>query len=670
MAPRILFIVPADYDSLKKKGVADMILERDENGFFEKVITVHPFVKKTNVIRLSNIHTLYEIGYEFFGSNFFSKILAKLLLPVYSIALLFIIVYVSKTNRVDMIRSTDPFLCGGLALITSKMMRIPYCVSIHADYTKRYELNSIKNIHGLKLPQKALCFITKLVLSRADLIMPIRESLIDWSVKNGAQRKKVSIIPHGIDFSDFKENKDIDIFNILKIPRNKKIVSFVGRLSKENYVYDLIEFVRNVSEKRDDFLLVIAGDGEEKESLMNIIKGDSSLSNHIRILGFQPREVCFHLRESSAVSLCLMGGFSLIEACAAASPVISYDVEWHHELIKNGVSGILIKEHDTKKVAEAVCFLLDNQKSSKEMGDNAKKIALERHDIANTSNIKRTCYEKILFSKRKYNNFYPQKNPAFEIKLDNKWYTDWHFCQLKDRASAGVILKRWKNFEKVLNLWLKDVKSSCKNRQVNMLDAGCGDGVNLMFFASFIKRANLGAVLFGTDYNLLRLKRAKDKFPDVQLVNSLINNSPFQDNYFDVVLLNHVLEHVHDDDATLNDLSRIIKDSGILLLCVPNEGCFMANIRNKFFQKDILTTTDHVNFYKESSLRERVKKSNFEVLFLFKEGFFFPHLRISRFFNLVYGGNVITNALHFLFPSQSTELFFVLRNHCTKYHDK
>jgi len=39
-----------------------------------------------------------------------------------------------------------------------------------------------------------------------------------------------------------------------------------------------------------------------------------------------------------------MGGFSLIEAYAAGRPVVSYDVEWHSELVKNNETGFLIPE--------------------------------------------------------------------------------------------------------------------------------------------------------------------------------------------------------------------------------------------------------------------------------------------------------------------------------------
>ncbi len=405
MARRILFIVPADYDSLKKKGVADMILERDENGFFEKVITVHPFVKKSKVIRLNNIHTIYEIGYDLPGSNFLTKILTRLLLPAHTLKLLFIIRRIIKTEQINIIRSTDPFFCGVLALITSRVSRIPYCISIHADYSKLYELAGIKNIHGISLPPKLIYFITKLVLSKASLVMPIRESLVSWAVNSGADEKKVFTIPHGIDFLALEKGNDIDIFDAFKIPKNKKIISFVGRLSKENYVYDIIEVVKKVSRKRNNFVLLMAGDGAEKENLKNIIKNDRILCNNIKILDFQPRDICYRLRKASAVSLCLMGGFSLIEACAAASPVISYDVEWHYELIKDGVTGFLISEGNIEKVAEKIIFLFNNPEIARDVGKAAYQLVYEKHSIAQTSLVKKKIYSELLHKEVSYGQF-------------------------------------------------------------------------------------------------------------------------------------------------------------------------------------------------------------------------------------------------------------------------
>ena len=64
MKPSILFIVPAEYEALKEKGVDSMILERDEDGFFGKVITLHPCCSKTRSISLNECHEIYEVGFD------------------------------------------------------------------------------------------------------------------------------------------------------------------------------------------------------------------------------------------------------------------------------------------------------------------------------------------------------------------------------------------------------------------------------------------------------------------------------------------------------------------------------------------------------------------------------------------------------------------------------
>ena len=120
------------------------------------------------------------------------------------------------------------------------------------------------------------------------------------------------------------------------------------------------------------------------------------LNKRVLITGFQPREVCYDLRRVSDVSLCLMAGFSLIEACAAGSPIVSYDVDWHSELVVDKETGFLLKEHDTDGVVSALDWILDHPTESEAMGRKAKSLAFECHDLAKTSAIKISCYSELL----------------------------------------------------------------------------------------------------------------------------------------------------------------------------------------------------------------------------------------------------------------------------------
>jgi len=91
-----------------------------------------------------------------------------------------------------------------------------------------------------------------------------------------------------------------------------------------------------------------------------------------------------------------MGGYSLIEACAAGSPVVAYDVEWHSELVQTGKTGQLVREHDILGLTQAVDTLLTYPDEAKAMGATAKQWAFERHDIRKTSLVKRECYNQLL----------------------------------------------------------------------------------------------------------------------------------------------------------------------------------------------------------------------------------------------------------------------------------
>ena len=396
MKPSILFVVPAEYDELKEKGVESMIFERDENGFFGKVITVHPFAKHTRVIVLDEVHQVHEIGFDLIPGAARFRALKYLQAPLHFLRVVRTIVRLIKDFEIDLLRGNDPFWMGFFAYLGSRFCKVPYCVSIHADYDRRIELDksiSISTVFGSYGLAKRL---ERLVLSRASLVLPIRQSLAVKASQNGALSKRTRIIPHGIDLSAFNRPPTSDIRGWLEIDPSKKIVSFVGRLSLENYVDDVLKIAESLAHKREDFMLVMIGGGKEETRLKAVVAGDPVLAQCVRMVGFQSRAVCVDVRRASYASLCLMAGFSLIEACAAGRPVISYDVEWHSELVKNVETGFLLKESDVEGVVNGLVWLLDHPAESDAMGANARLLAFERHDLAKTSETKVRWYSELL----------------------------------------------------------------------------------------------------------------------------------------------------------------------------------------------------------------------------------------------------------------------------------
>lgn len=376
MKPRILFLVPAELDALRKKGVERMILERDEGGFFERVVTVHPLAPIARTIDLNETHRVYELG----GS----------LSPFRLWRTFQDAVRIAKDERVNLVRATDAYLMGLMAWWVARAQRIPFCISVHADYGKRFALAPASGRQAWL--RRVATVMSPFVLRRADMVLPIRESLVPSLVAAGAPAPRVRVIPHGVDLSLF-EAHPVTAALEFNLPEGKRIVSFVGRLTADNYAGDIASVIARVARRRSDVLFVIVGEGPGEPLLRTV---QSEFPEAVRLLPFQSRERVAQLRLQSAASLCLMAGFSLIEACAAGSPPIAYDVEWHRELVKDGVTGYLVKEHDIDGVVAAIERLLDRPAERAAMGARARALAFERHELTATSRIKQACYTALL----------------------------------------------------------------------------------------------------------------------------------------------------------------------------------------------------------------------------------------------------------------------------------
>lgn len=83
-------------------------------------------------------------------------------------------------------------------------------------------------------------------------------------------------------------------------------------------------------------------------------------------------------------------------------------------------------------------------------------------------------------------------------------------------------------------------------------------------------------------------------------VYSPLDRIPFEDNHFDGIICNAVLEHVKDPDAVLHEFHRVLKSGGLLYLCIP------------FMQPEHLDPTDFQRYTKDG-LRTLVEKHGFTV---------------------------------------------------------
>jgi ubiquinone/menaquinone biosynthesis C-methylase UbiE len=94
------------------------------------------------------------------------------------------------------------------------------------------------------------------------------------------------------------------------------------------------------------------------------------------------------------------------------------------------------------------------------------------------------------------------------------------------------------------------------------------------------------------------------------------SKTPFEDNFFDLGILSHVLEHVRDPRKLLMETLRICK---YVLVEVPLEDCLLPNYYARYqlrfkHQKRIDNDTGHINFFNKSTAADLFSKSGSEIL--------------------------------------------------------
>ena len=183
------------------------------------------------------------------------------------------------------------------------------------------------------------------------------------------------------DYNDWKkciQNIELIPNPITYIPNDislldaKKIIS-VGRLTHQKGYDLLIESWSIVSKKHPDWELYIYGDGSDRLVLESSIN-QKKLSN-IYLCKATHDIYNKYLDSSIFVMSSRYEGFGLvlIEAMSCGLPCISFDCpSGPAEIITHEYNGIIVENGNINKLADGICYLIENEVIRKEMGKNAK----------------------------------------------------------------------------------------------------------------------------------------------------------------------------------------------------------------------------------------------------------------------------------------------------------
>lgn len=106
-----------------------------------------------------------------------------------------------------------------------------------------------------------------------------------------------------------------------------------------------------------------------------------------------------------------------------------------------------------------------------------------------------------------------------------------------------------------------------------ILDVACGSGVVSH------KCVEKGAVVYGIDINGNAIEYAKGKhIKNSTFIVADAQNLPFKSGYFDAVVCCEVIEHLHNPEFMIDEVSRVLKENGRICVFTPNSRSFWSII--------------------------------------------------------------------------------------------
>ncbi|PCI70850.1 MAG: hypothetical protein COB26_01935 [Piscirickettsiaceae bacterium] len=420
--------------------------------------------------------------------------------------------------------STDIILLGdGVAAIIGWLIKL---------FTKK---PVVCILHGLDITWNNFIYQTLWVhffFKKIDHFVTVSHSTREIAIKAGIPAQKITVIPNGVEEpTALPLSKPILAETIQVDLEGKFVLLSLGRLIERKGVAWFIEHV--LTKLNGDIVYLIAGDGPEKPKIQQLIT-QHKLDNKAFLLGpvnNQLKQTLFchsnlFIQPNIPVDGDVEGfGITQIEAGISGLPSISSKLEGIVDAIHQNKNGWLVTPLNTtefiKTIEEKQTLLKTQQKAIRSTTKEYCKTTFEWQTII-----------------KQYVGLFNLLTPIHQHRKG--------FSPTTNRESkARKILK------------ILEEASTNRITDLSILDIGTGNGE----ISSYIGKTN-----HVTSVDIIDTRQTHNNF-NYAICNELL---PFKNESFDIVISNHVIEHVSNQQLHINEIIRSLKTGGTLYLATPN----------------------------------------------------------------------------------------------------
>ena len=291
---------------------------------------------------------------------------------------------------------------GQAAMFFGRRYDIPVVTTSHAMAENL--LDNLKRAAPLSKPiNYMLSDYGRRFHSRADVITSPTASGIKAFGKHADKvSKPIEIISNGVDLTEYApQEADPAIYEKFNLPKDKPIITYIGRVDAEKHLWVLVHAMQRVLEHHDAHLLIV-GAGIDLEHLQEI-SHDLGLDDHITFAGRVSDEdklALEHVGTMYAIpSPAELQSIATLEAMACGQPIVAVDAGALGELCHDGENGFLFELDDEEGMAEGITKILDDPELREKFSQESLRIA-NTHDLRNTIASFTALYERTIEVKR------------------------------------------------------------------------------------------------------------------------------------------------------------------------------------------------------------------------------------------------------------------------------
>jgi glycosyltransferase involved in cell wall biosynthesis len=278
--------------------------------------------------------------------------------------------------------SSTPLTVGVPALLARWFRRIPFVFEIRDQWPEiPIQMGLIRNRPLIKF----LLWLEKTIYKNALGVVALSPGMAK-GVKAITPDKAVEVASNCADTQVFKPGVDGSALRQKYGWENKFILLHAGTMGRVNS----LGFLINVAEKlqsQNDIHLVLIGRGNEQPILKKRVQ-QLQLSN-VTILDPVPRPKVVEFYGAADVGMVVFGNYPILEdnsankffdSLSAGVPTLTNYGGWHRQLLEQNRAGFGCTQYDVDEFVEKVRYLKDHPQEALQMGQNARKLAVEQFD--------------------------------------------------------------------------------------------------------------------------------------------------------------------------------------------------------------------------------------------------------------------------------------------------